>query len=1119
LNKIDIEINEVKARLGKLHRKIVTVDLLKGLLLLVIVFIVTNLTLSVLELMGLNSIEERTALFFLGVSVFVAAFVFLIGVPIARILKSLKTKDFLSLSVLVGSHFKEIDDKLINTIQLFGDEKKSELKDAAILSELNEVKQFNLTSVVSFTKLKKTTIIVSASIIATVLLFYSFSSLRISTIRILNFSHDFVIPQKYQFYIEPQNSTVSKGENVVIKTSVIGGKPSFITLFLKDKENQNYLEKTITPDSNNVFLYSINSISSTTYYYVKAEDIISDKFKITVIDKPIISQLELKIIPPAYTGLESTIQKDNGNIFALVGSEVKLNIISSKNLNSGVVQFSDNTKKELTISENSGNTRFKILKNKKYKIVLSDVDKNSNDNPIEYTIKTKIDEFPLIEVLKPEGDVSLTKAEAIYTELLIKDDFGFRKLTLNHKLVNTSFGFVEDEFSNKTIPIRKNITNQEVYFTWSLSELMLAAGDIVSFYFEVFDNDNINGPKSAKSKIFQLRVPTMEELFNDAEVVQEDAQMDLEETLKEAEKLKEDMKNLSNELKKDDKEITWDEKKKIEETAERFEKLQNQIDEAQKKIEEAKKNLDDNNLLSKETLEKYNELQKLMDNMNSEEMKKAIEQLQKQMETMNRDKAQQALGDMEFDEEMFKKSIERTVNLLKRIQIEQKMDEVIKRTEELQKEIDELKEKTEKSDLSNETEKNDLAKKEEEVSKQLEQLKEEMKKLQDKMGEFKEMPNEKMEELQKEMEAQKNEELTEQAKEMLQKNMKQEAMEQMQKLSQNMEQMKNQMQQMQQQMQQQNEMQVLFEMMKGVNNLLSLSKEEESLKNSMAKSNPNSEQYLNNLQKQKEISDGLSKTLKGLSELSQKTFAITPEMGKALGNANKEMNNAMQGMQNRNSTMAMAGQKGAMKYLNEAATMMKGNMEQMMNGGGQGGGMMSMMQQMQQMSQQQMGLNQLTQQLKQGGRLTPQQQAGLERLAEQQEMIRKSLEQLNKETKERGESKTLTSNLEDILEEMREVITNMNTNKVDDNLIKSQNNILSKLLDAQRSINERDFEKNRESNSAKNFNRQSPEELKLNSEKNKIKDELMKLINEGYSKDYEDLIKKYYKILEAEKKN
>jgi hypothetical protein len=190
----------------------------------------------------------------------------------------------------------------------------------------------------------------------------------------------------------------------------------------------------------------------------------------------------------------------------------------------------------------------------------------------------------------------------------------------------------------------------------------------------------------------------------------------------------------------------------------------------------------------------------------------------------------------------------------------------------------------------------------------------------------------------------------------------------------------------------------------------------------------------------------------------------------------------------------------------------------MMNGGGQGGGMMSMMQQMQQMAQQQMNINKMTQQLN-NGELTPQQQAGMQRLAQQQEMVRKSLEQLNKETKEKGESKTLTSNLEKILEEMKEVVSNMNTSKIDDKLVQSQEKILSKLLDAQRSINERDFEKNRESKSGSQITGKSPSELKLNSEKSKIKEELMKLMNEGYSKDYEALIKKYFEVLEKEKEN
>jgi hypothetical protein len=92
----------------------------------------------------------------------------------------------------------------------------------------------------------------------------------------------------------------------------------------------------------------------------------------------------------------------------------------------------------------------------------------------------------------------------------------------------------------------------------------------------------------------------------------------------------------------------------------------------------------------------------------------------------------------------------------------------------------------------------------------------------------------------------------------------------------------------------------------------------------------------------------------------------------------------------------------------------------------------------------------------------------------------------------------------------------MNTQKVDDDLVESQNRILSKLLDAQRSINERDFEKNRESNEGKNLAKDSPSELMLNSKEilDRLRDQLLNAAKEGYSKDYQELIKKYFESLE-----
>jgi len=131
-------------------------------------------------------------------------------------------------------------------------------------------------------------------------------------------------------------------------------------------------------------------------------------------------------------------------------------------------------------------------------------------------------------------------------------------------------------------------------------------------------------------------------------------------------------------------------------------------------------------------------------------------------------------------------------------------------------------------------------------------------------------------------------------------------------------------------------------------------------------------------------------------------------------------------------------------------------------------------------------------------------------------VIRKSLDELNREVRESGKSKSMLSNLNETLKQMQEVITDMKTERLDDDVIQKQERILSKLLDAQKSVNERDYEKERESNTAENKSGLSPAQLNLNKTS---RDALLKeLLNnskrEGYSPDYEELIKKYYDLLQ-----
>src|SRR5450759_2242847 len=106
---------------------------------------------------------------------------------------------------------------------------------------------------------------------------------------------------------------------------------------------------------------------------------------------------------------------------------------------------------------------------------------------------------------------------------------------------------------------------------------------------------------------------------------------------------------------------------------------------------------------------------------------------------------------------------------------------------------------------------------------------------------------------------------------------------------------------------------------KAMKDLLEISQREEDLKNQSQSLDPNSQQFRENAQQQLNLQSELTNVPNNIVELSQKSFAVTPEMGKAIGKAMGNMAQAMSGLEQRNGSQASAQQGEAMASLNNAA--------------------------------------------------------------------------------------------------------------------------------------------------------------------------------------------------------
>jgi hypothetical protein len=1126
--------SEILQRLDGVRKKENRLSLFYGLLTTLLLAITISLLIIVLEEVFSFAILGRTILFVVCIVGVVFSIGWFVGRPALRIFGIFKSDDNSTIALKVGKHFPAIRDRLLDAMQVYeGREKLKglyslELIDASFSDLYQQIRQLDFTETVNDLRVKKLGKIVSyAFVVVLLILGISPSGFLGSAYRIVNFNRSFASPLPIQFIVEPGNVEVVRGQNVPITIRSMGKPLNTISLKTRQTGQIQFDALALKSDKEGTFRSEITNIKASTEYYVTAEDVSSEKFNITVLDRPLIRSLRLTLAPPSYTRIPSKALDENvGDVSAYPGTNVTLQLTASKEISSAIMIFNDSTKLQLTQRGPNADGSFTVKKNKTYHLTISDKDGLTNIAPVEYSIKTLIDEYPTVEILSPAKNVDLTEEMKLDLFVRAGDDFGFSKLRLGYRLAQSRYEKPAEEFSFIDIPLQQiHQSPLDILYRWDLTSMHLVPEDAVAYYVEVFDNDVVNGPKSGKSETYIVRLPSLEEVFSDVSQTQQQSLESMQNVAKETQQLKKDVEDLQREMKKNREKMDWQQQKKAEDMLQRYEAMKKKLEETSQKMDEMVKQMQDNKLLSDKTLDKYLELQKLMEQLNSSELQEAMKKLQQSMKQPTPEQMQQAMQQLKFSEEQFRQSLERTIELLKRIHIEQKIDELIKRTEELIKQQENLQQQAAQTNPSDKQKLDELAKQQQDLQKQMDALEKESAELTKKMEEFaKEMPVEEMTKADQQLQQQQLQQKMQQSAQQMQAGQMKNAQQSQQQTLQGLQNFEQQMKQIQKTLQDQQMRQIVNAMRKQLENILELSKREETLKDETQNLEPNSQRFRESAQEQNEVMTDLGNVASAMADIAKKSFAISPEMGKEIGDAMRQMSEAMQTIEGRNPSGTSQKQSDAMGSLNRAAMMMQGALNSMMQGGQGGMGMAGLMSRLGQMAGAQGQINSGTQQamgMGQGQGLSPQQAAEYGRLAGQQAGVQKSLEELSKEAKNAGEFSKLLGDLDRVAQDMKEVQTDLEQGNVNPETIRKQERIVSRLLDSQRSMRERDFEKRRKAEAGKTKPNAIPADIDLTTQegKNKLRQELLKVLEGKYSKDYEELIRKYFEQLEKEKVN
>lgn len=1156
-------------RLKSLRRKEKLYKILTGVFNSVAITALLLLLVSAIEMIANGDEAFRGVLAALVLLGFLGAAIYFLLPSMIYSAKFSGMKSLEVLSMRIGEKYPEIKDRLCNAVQLIssGPGKQGtspEMAIAAFQGVAQQSSEKDFSKIIDHSEIKRSAIFFFAGIILTSALFIGFDgSLGASLNRIANWNRSFVPPAPFSLEVKPEKDKVLRNDEVTISIIAKGETPEQVRLYIKEDQQENFDIYTLKQDSAGIFDYKIPTLKRSIKYYAEADWLsttVSSEFgSIDVTDRPMIRSLSGSIHYPSYTGLAAkSFTEQNADVTALRGSNAKITIIANKPLKNaeivfeeGVSEFAFDTTKsasspdtliyKMNTDGNSASGNFKINKSGIYYITLTDIEGETNESPIKYSVSAMDDEHPSITMVQPIMDVQLTEEALLPLIVNISDDYGFSKLILHYRLVASRYVAAEENYSQIEIPFLKDELSKNVSYLWDLNQIGISPEDHYEFYLEIFDNDVVSGPKSSRTSSLLLRLPSLEEVLNSANDQQNKIEENLEKVLKKAEEVKKDMDELNQEILKNQKqkELNWDEQKKAENIMKKREELQKKISEIQKDLEKVTKDLEQNNAISQETMEKYMELQQLLNEVNSPDIERMNQMMKNAMDKMSQDELRKTMENLKFDEERFRKSIERTLNILKRLKAEQKTEALRKLAEKLAEKQKDLSEKMANTNPKDKQKRNELSREQERLKEDLENMKKEMNSLEDLMKEIGEdMPMDKFQKAEDALNAEQTKQQMQKSQQQMQQGNFQKAQNSQQQAQQNLQSFAQQMQQLQQQMNENVSKEAMRQMQKSINDMLELSEQQENLKKETKSSNYNSTKLPEMAQKQSEIYDNLANVAKGMMELSQKSFAVTPEMGKQIGDAMREMQNSMQQLSNRRTHQSAKAQEKAMSCMNKSAMSMQSQLSMMQqqqssgscqNPGGMGQGQQgqqagpgagsgSFMQRLQQAAAQQQMINQQMQQQMGGGsngNMSMEQRSKMSRLAGEQGKTMKSIRQLAQEQKEFANGEKKNGNLEKISEEMQEVLTDMESGRLTPETLKRQERILSRLLDASRSMNERDFEKKRESKTGVNVFRQSPGEIDMSTQEGKEKawKDFLKSIEQGYTKDYEQLIKDYFKAL------
>jgi hypothetical protein len=956
-----------------------------------------------------------------------------------------------------------------------------------------------------------------------------------------------------QFAVEPGDVAIPRGEGVTLAVRVTNpdvddGRGEGVLAWRPRAEGE-WREESLSgfaagQPASLALERRFATVDETFEYRFEHRGEFSPVHRITAVPHPTVTVEEVRYRYPQYTGLPERVHRDGvGDLAAVKGTRAELVIRATNPLRRGVLQLEKGGEIEL-VPGDDGRLRagLDIRVEDSYRVSVIDTLGLANLNPVQYRIRPLSDEAPFIRLLEPGEDVDLDESMSLGLRFSAVDDYGLGPVHLVFEITRRAG---ESQRLEVGVPSGRR-TEFSARYDWDVSGLALLPGDAVLYHLEVTDNNGIDGPATARTRTYVLRFPTLAEIYAEIDEKEEASIDELGEVTDEIRRVEERVEEIGREILKRG-ESSWENKQEMERALETQQQLAEELRRIQDEIEENLERMAETDFMTFEAYEKIQKIRELFEEVATEDMREALEKLREALEQTNPRRLEQDLEEFRLSQEELAKELDRILENLKQFRFEERMKAAVRELEELaarqervNEEIPEQKESvggdegesgqtdeetvepsSPEQGASEEERLKRLAREEERLAEETRDLEEELEELSDMARELRDAEDQQsMRELSEDMKGRQIPQTMDEMSENLDKGGADEAQEQGEKALTELREMLTELSQQQQSMAMKSNAINQAAINRAVRDLLSLSADEETLADDLAQIPRNTSSSTRSFaDEQFLLIQGTERVSDMLHEVAKDTPLMSSTVGKRLGEGLISMKDSFHDLEGGAVQRAQSESGAAVDDLNAVVIQLLRTMESM-SSCSSGMSMCNAMKMLQELSQDQQKLNEMLRRLREEGGMSRDQrlQSQLDQLADEQRRIQEELERLLEEI---GDGGGLLGRLDDVTEKLDDVAKRLEGGELDDELLRDQQWALTRLLDSQRSLRERDFGRERRSQTAEEFGEISPPSTLpegLEDRERNLREDLLRALERRYPPKYEELIKKYFRSLSESEK-